>query len=135
MDDGFPRLLAQAMSATLVGFDAGGQPLVSRAGGPVEPAASLIPVSPAMTGREVAVLPFGGTGARLLLIGLLQPPAVMVEADGATQVINARDALTLRCGKASITLTAEGRVTIRGTDILTRAEGANRVQGASVQLN
>ena len=35
MDDGFPRLLAQAMSATLVGFDAGGQPLVSRAGGPV----------------------------------------------------------------------------------------------------
>lgn len=59
----------------------------------------------------------------------------MVEADGATQVINARDAPTLRCGKASITLSADGRVTIRGTDILTRAEGANRVQGASVQLN
>lgn len=135
MDDGFPRLLAQAMSATLVGFDAEGQPLVSRAGGPAEPAASLVPLGPDLTGREVAALPFDGTGAGLLLIGLLHPPAMTAEVDGASQVIRARDTLTLRCGKASITLTADGRVTIRGTDILTRAEGANRVQGASVQLN
>jgi hypothetical protein len=134
MDDGFPRPLAQAMPATLVGFDADGMPLVSRAGGPAEPAASLIPLGPAMTGREVALLPFAGTSVRFLLVGLLQPAAT-VEVDGATQVISARDTLTLRCGKASITLTADGRVTIRGTDILTRAEGANRMQGASVQLN
>lgn len=135
MDDGFPRLLAQAMSATLVGFDADGQPLVSRAGGPAEPAVSLVPLGPDLTGREVAVLPFAGAHARLLLIGQLQPPAMTAEVDGASQVIRARDTLTLRCGKASITLTADGRITIRGTDILTRAEGANRVQGASVQLN
>ena len=35
----------------------------------------------------------------------------------------------------SITLEADGRITLRGTDLLSRAEGANRVQGASVQLN
>lgn len=50
-------------------------------------------------------------------------------------LIEARREMTLRCGKASITMTADGRVTIRGTPVLSRSDGPNRVQGASVQLN
>lgn len=135
MDDGFPRLMGLASPAQVTGIDAEGRPLVARTGAEPEPALSLVPVTPDLVGRAAAVLPFDGGTVRLLLIGLLQPPALLVEADGARQVIVARDTLTLRCGKASITLEASGRVTIRGTDLLSRAEGANRVQGASVQLN
>lgn len=135
MDDGFPRLMALATAATVTGIDPEGRLLVSLADGVAEPALSLVPVTPALIGRQAAVLPFDGGALRLLLIGLLQPPALLVEADGTRQVIAARESLTLRCGKASITLEASGRVTIRGTDVLSRAEGANRVQGASVQLN
>ncbi len=37
--------------------------------------------------------------------------------------------------QGSIHLAANGRVTIRGTEILSRSAGSNRIQGASVQLN
>ena len=70
-----------------------------------------------------------------LILGLIQPPLPEVEADGEKLVLEARREVTLRCGKASITMTADGRVTIRGTQVLSRSDGPNRVQGASVQLN
>jgi len=41
----------------------------------------------------------------------------------------------LRCGKASITLTREGKVLIHGSYISSRSTGVNRVKGGSVQLN
>ena len=43
--------------------------------------------------------------------------------------------IVLRCGEASITLTRAGKVLIRGTYILTRSSGANRVKGAAVEIN
>ncbi len=49
--------------------------------------------------------------------------------------ITSRKSIELRCGKSSIVMKADGTVTIRGTQILTRAERNNRIQGASVQLN
>ena len=95
-------------------------------------ARSLVPVTAGAVGREVAVTMMGDEP---LILGLIQPPAPEVEADGERRVIEAGRELTLRCGKASITMTADGRVTIRGTQVLSRAERPNRVQGASVQLN
>ena len=43
--------------------------------------------------------------------------------------------IVLRCGEASITLTRAGKVLIRGTYILTRSSGANRIKGAAVEIN
>ena len=57
MDDGFPRLMALATTATVTGIDAEGRPLVSRAGGVPEPALSLVAVTPDLVGRAAAVLP------------------------------------------------------------------------------
>ena len=95
-------------------------------------AQSLVPVGATSVGRKAAVTMMDD---QPLILGLLQPPVPQVEADGETQLIEARSELTLRCGLASITMTADGRVTIRGTQLLSRSEGANRVQGATVQLN
>ena len=95
-------------------------------------AQSLVPVPAASVGRLAAVTMMGDEP---LILGLVQPPAPEVEADGERLVIEARREMTLRCGKASITMTADGRVTIRGTQVLSRSDGPNRVQGASVQLN
>ena len=95
-------------------------------------AQSLVPVPAASVGRLAAVTMMGDEP---LILGLVQPPASEVEADGERLVIEARREMTLRCGKASITMTADGRVTIRGTQVLSRSDGPNRVQGASVQLN
>lgn len=95
-------------------------------------AQSLVPVPAASVGRVAAVTMMGDEP---LILGLVQPLAPEVEADGERLVIEAGREMTLRCGKASITMTADGRVTIRGTQVLSRSDGPNRVQGASVQLN
>lgn len=50
-------------------------------------------------------------------------------------VIEAGDELTLRCGEASIRITRDGRVVIRGEHILSRARGTNRIKGGSVAIN
>jgi hypothetical protein len=55
--------------------------------------------------------------------------------DGQRVVVDAKDEIVLRCGKASITLRRNGRIVIRGTYIETRAEGVNRIKGGSVQIN
>mgnify|MGYP001038238430 CR=1 FL=1 len=95
-------------------------------------ARSLVPVGEASVGREAAVTMVDGEP---LILGLIRPLLPEVEADGEKLVLEARREVTLRCGKASIHLTADGRVTIRGTQVLSRSDGPNRVQGASVQLN
>lgn len=95
-------------------------------------ARSLVPVGAAAVGCEVAIVMMDGEP---LILGLIQPLVPEVEADGEKLVFAARQQITLRCGKASIHLTADGRVTIRGTQVLSRSDGPNRVQGASVQLN
>lgn len=58
-----------------------------------------------------------------------------VTIDGKQISFDAKEQIVLRCGKASITLTKAGKVLIRGTYLLSRSSGANRIKGGSVQLN
>ena len=64
-----------------------------------------------------------------------RPQRVEIDADGERLLVGAQRQLVLRCGAASITLESNGKVSIRGTQIVSEAEGANRVRGGSVQLN
>ncbi|MBN8632083.1 MAG: hypothetical protein J0L76_14665 [Rhodobacterales bacterium] len=117
---------------TGIGPDGRAQVLIPTLGETPLVAASLVPVPESSVGRLAAVTMMDDEP---LILGLIQPPVPEVEADGEKLVLEARREVTLRCGKASIHLTADGRVTIRGTQVLSRSEGPNRVQGASVQLN
>jgi hypothetical protein len=56
-------------------------------------------------------------------------------ADGERLVYTARREIVLRCGKASIQLTSDGAVRIRGTEVLSRASATNRIRGGNVQIN
>jgi hypothetical protein len=95
-------------------------------------AQSLVSVDRGSVGRQAAVVLMND---QPLILGLIQPPAPEIQTDGERLVLEARREVTLKCGKASIHLTADGRVTIRGTQLLSRSEGPNRIQGATVQLN
>jgi hypothetical protein len=94
-------------------------------------------------GQQVALMFEEGDRGRPLIIGVLQnplapaPPANLVQAsvDGETITLNAESEIVLRCGKATIMLTRDGKVTIRGTYLLSRASGTNRIQGGSIELN
>lgn len=58
-----------------------------------------------------------------------------VNIDGKPLVLAAKEELQLRCGDASITLTKDGKILIRGKYLLNRASGINRIVGGSVQVN
>lgn len=60
-----------------------------------------------------------------------QPPAPMEEE----LVLEARQKITLRCGKASITLYPNGKIALRGEYIVSDAAGVNRIAGGQVELN
>ena len=83
-----------------------------------------------------------GNPFRPVIVGLLrQSPSkaengtIRVDADAHRLVLEASSEVVLRCGEASITLTRDGRVTIRGASLLSRSSGPNRIKGASVQIN
>jgi Domain of unknown function (DUF6484) len=92
------------------------------------------------------VLMFENTDpARPIIMGVLRegegwplsekPGQIDVDVDGERLIVSAKEELVLRCGKASITLTKAGKVLIKGSYLLSRSSGVNRIKGGSVQLN
>jgi hypothetical protein len=49
--------------------------------------------------------------------------------------VEAGKRLLLRCGQSSIELLANGKIVIRGVDIVSRGTRSNRVRGAIITLN
>ncbi len=58
-----------------------------------------------------------------------------VSLDGERLVLSAEREIVLRCGKASLTLTKEGKVVLRGAYLLSRSSGVHKIKGGSVQIN
>ena len=101
-----------------------------------------VDVSLADVGREAVLVFEDGNPFRPVVVGLLPPLlsksgecAIRIEAGADRLVLEAETEVVLRCGEASITLTRDGRVTIRGASLLSRSSGPNRIKGASVQIN
>ena len=120
---------------TLVGFDETGRPLVHDEEGSQDHAClSLIALNTQDIGSKLAATLIENT-PQLLILGRIMPELPVAEIDGERLVLEADKEIVLRCGKSSITLKADGRVQVKGTQVLSRADGQNRVQGATVQLN
>ena len=131
-DDGlaFGVGFASVRLGTFAGVGADGFPRVALtgSGGAEQVARSLVGLEGVAAGAEIAVAFAEEEPERPLILGVVQPPERIIEADGRTEIVGERE-VVLRCGPASIRLTADGRVTVRGTRILSRAEASNRVQG------
>jgi hypothetical protein len=50
-------------------------------------------------------------------------------------VLEARQQLTLRVGDGSITLRADGKIQIKGKDLVSHAQRLNRIKGGAVSIN
>lgn len=70
------------------------------------------------------------TGIILGCIGRYQP-----RTPEAKVTIEATESLTLKCGAASIDLRADGKVMVRGEDVLLRAKGTQRIRAGTVSIN
>jgi hypothetical protein len=128
----------------LVGFDRSSRALVTFPEGDrgePKPARSTVALGPSDVGGEVALAFEGGSAAAPIVIGRIH--GRQVEEAAAPKIRVGRDwidlsadrEVTIRCGKASITLSRDGTVVVRGTRLLSRASGVNRIRGGSVQIN
>lgn len=61
--------------------------------------------------------------------------AVVTEETEERLVLSAEKEIVLRCGEASITLRADGKIILRGTHLLQRSSGPLRLKGGSVSIN
>ena len=112
-------------------------------GGRSVAARSVVCLEAGAVGREVVLTFAEADPRRPIISGLLEPTSdagpevetASVKCDGDRLVFTAGREVVLRCGAASITLTRAGKVLIRGTYVLSRSSGVNRVKGGSVQIN
>ncbi len=119
-------------------FDKAGHPCVSFPGSPgVVRAQTTAALSRQDAGAQVALMFLQGSPAHPLILGRIVNPAVQKEAaiDGERIVLEADKEIVLRCGKASLTLTRAGKVIMKGAHLVSRSSGANKIKGASVQIN
>jgi hypothetical protein len=139
--------LRGVVRGVFAGVDESGLALVDFAANPGEeplPALSIVALTRADIGNTVVLSFEDGDIALPVIMGLVQPVAV-VEAkmerpadalvDGDRLVLTARREIVLRCGDASLTLTADGKVLVRGHSILSRATDVHRIKGGSVHIN
>jgi len=107
-------------------------------------ARSTVDLSAPDVGRQVVLVFENGEPDKPIIIGLVNDSptrivghsaTVEISSDGERVILNAKEELVLRCGPASMTLTKDGRVILRGVHVSTHAEGVNRIKGGSVQIN
>jgi hypothetical protein len=147
-----PATAAQGLPAVVLGellalADSGTRPLVRHpaAGNAAVSARSTVDLHGAHVGARVVLMFEDGDAHRPIVMGVLHestcwplpeaPAQVQMDADGQRLIVDAREQLVLRCGKASITLTKTGKVLIEGSYLRSCSTGVNRVMGGSVQLN
>jgi hypothetical protein len=151
MDDGPELSLADNMPVglvigTLVGLGRDGQPLVRFAtigGDKVVLGRATAALDQSDIGAEVVLVLDQADPCRPIVLGRLSRPAAPTEAseelavtvDGDRLELSAEREIVLRCGRASITLTRTGKIVLRGTYVLSRSSGPNKIRGGSIQLN
>jgi hypothetical protein len=134
---------------TLVGFANGGAiPLVTyreQQGTAALPARATLDLHGRDIGRQTVLMFDEGDPCRPIIVGFLLdestralppvPEQVEVEADGRRLLVSAKERIVLRCGKASITLTKEGKLILQGEYVSSQSSGVLRIKGGSVQIN
>ena len=55
--------------------------------------------------------------------------------DGRKVALDAKEEIVLKCGKSSVTLRKNGKIVVKGTQIVSRASETNKIKGASIRIN
>jgi len=100
--------------------------------------------------REAVLLFTGGASAQPVVLALLRSstphldtalseplPAGrrLARVDGRRVEIEGHEEVVLRCGKASLTLRRDGKVVLRGVNVVSQADQVHKVRGGKVQIN
>ena len=70
-----------------------------------------------------------------VVLGRVGPTSAPLPAQPDQILLEARKSLTLRVGDGSITIREDGKILIKGKDLVSHAKRLNRIKGGSVQIN
>ena len=122
----------------ITGVDDAGLPVVRWHHG--EPTTALVvwmatmPDWPRCTGARVVLGFLGGEERRPIVLGLLDAPRLPGRQPETLRIECGRE-LAIECGQAKILLRADGRIEIRGSHLVSRSTGCNKIKGGSVFIN
>ncbi|QBH97027.1 hypothetical protein EKN56_11850 [Limnobaculum zhutongyuii] len=144
------RLFTYTTLGRLVDFKDDKHPVVEISDGTLTEthlARSCIKLTKVQLGSEVVLLLVGDNSPVITGVIEAEPVEIVIEeqapifpknvitVDGHVLDLKATERISLQCGQARITLTKDGKITIKGKYLLSRAKGSNRIQGGSVELN
>ena len=84
-------------------------------------------------GSSVIILLPRHENDRGVILGQVSTPAPRSVPDEL--IIKARKNLRIECGEGSITLRDDGKILIKGKDLVSRAQRMNRIKGGGVAIN
>jgi hypothetical protein len=142
-------LLDHACIGRVVAVDDGAVPRIDFPGNPHGPLVARLALSAADTerlatqwqDREVLIVFVGQDTRQPVITGLLRTSfddvaREMVDWEGFRHLLfKAEEELVLQCGEAKIVLRRDGKLTIVGKQILSRALERHRIRGATVDIN
>lgn len=122
-----------------------GRPVVRYAGGPAAGLIARVLGAVVTPGQVLPALPCSamllledGDPLKPVLVGLvydqLPVPGTLV-LDMERIVLQGHREVQLRCGQASVTMRADGKLVVKGTELVSQASATNKIRGATVQLN
>jgi hypothetical protein len=106
--------------------------------------------APVGIGSQVLIVCENGDPEQAILIGVVakmeascdaahaasaDAPRRSARIDGESVVLEAESEIVLRCGKGSLTLTADGRIVLKGVEITSRALRQHKIKGGTVNIN
>jgi len=138
--------LPGVFAGEIVGADESGRPLVRwNEGDAVAAQCVWTPGAPHWhdcIGARVVVGLLDGDDTQPVVLGLLDRPSTPAvtappptEKQLETLRIEAGRELVIECGEAKISLRKDGRIEIRGTHLISRSSGPNKIKGGSVFIN
>lgn len=151
---------AQHQAGTLARIDGDGRPWVTFDGSnavevlarfAMDPAQLMQVDRTALAGTSVLLVFEDSDPRRPIVVSFISealpkqapPPATSEAAEDSREllvnerrfVINAHDEIELRCGKSRIVMQKDGKILIKGTDLVSRSSGPNRIRGGNISLN
>ncbi|WDD92048.1 DUF6484 domain-containing protein [Burkholderia sp. FERM BP-3421] len=89
----------------------------------------------AAVGRQAALLFQQADPLRPIVLGLIRRSVEPAGALAGSLAFQSAHDLSLRCGAASLSLSRDGRIVLRGSTIASYATGTQRLRGATVEIN
>jgi hypothetical protein len=127
-------------AGVLVCLNADGCPIVDYSGNELGPVVARTAISAADPGDTVLLVFECGDPTRPIIVGVVrerfEPRCLQQVKITAKEILfEGTETVNLCSGESTLTLRKDGRVTLRGKDVVTRASRTNRLRGATVKIN